>query len=206
MDRSQVGEIQYISHVDNVESILTLGILSDRRSAAIKHVSVASTLIKARRAPKQISAARTLPDYANLYLCARNKMMSGLLYGSNPVPIETLCVLQINETALDVPDAVIADGNASSEYTRFDPVPVGLPRLDFDRIHAEWWTRYEDVREKWEHGRVKNAELLIPDVLPPDYVTGALAPNEAVAAMLRPIMAPRPVVVAPYVFFAGPRT
>jgi hypothetical protein len=199
--RSQVGELYYIAPVVNIASIVAGGILSDRLAAKVPHASLASPLIKARRAPKPVSATRTLPDYVNLYFCARNKMMSKLLYDG--VPLESMCVLTVSEEALDIEDAAIADGNASSDYTRFDPVAVGLPQLDHDRIHAEWWTRHADVLEKWEHGRVKNAELLVPDVIPPELITGALAP---VAAILAPILRPREVVATKYVFFHGPNT
>jgi hypothetical protein len=203
LDRAEVGELFYIAPIDNVPSILRLGLLSDRRAAKVPHVSVASTLIKTRRAPKPVSRTRTLPDYVNLYFCARNKMMFGLVHST--VPAESLCVLRIATEVLDLSEAVIADGNASSDYTRFDPVPTGLARLDAERIHAEWWTRYDDDIEKWEHGRVKNSELLIPDFVPPSLITGALVATDAVAVRLRPVMTPRAVLVAPYVFFAGPR-
>jgi hypothetical protein len=202
--RTQVGELYYIAPVANVPSILATGILSARASGKVTHVSIASSLILSRRANKPVSATRKLPDYVNLYFCARNKMMSRLLYDG--VPRDSLCVLQVSERALDMPEAVIADGNASSDYTRFDPVPVGLPALDHDVIHAEWWTKYEDERDKWEHGRRKNAELLIPDVVPSKYIRGALAPMRSVAAALAPMMGALPVVVAPYVFFSGPKT
>ena len=204
MDRRDVGELFYIVPLPNVPSIIAIGLLSDVGAAAVAHKSVADPTIKARRATRTVSASHRLPDFVNLYFCARNKMMFKI-HANNP-SLDHMCVLRLSHRLLDIEDAVIADGNASSDYTRFDSVAVGLPRLDADRIHAEYWTHHPDEVDRWEHGRVKAAELLVLDVVDPEFILGGLVATATATAALRPMIAPRPVVVAPYVFFRGPKT
>lgn len=115
-----------------------------------------------------------------------------------------VCLLRISPNVLDLPNVVVADGNASSHWTtRFDPPAVGLPRIDFDRVHDRYWTHPDDQIEEWEHSRVKAAEVLIPDLVDPGYIVGAYAPTPGVAAALTAVIGPRDVRVARSPFFDG---
>ncbi len=201
MLRSEVGELFYITPVGNVRSIVTVGILSHNHAAPIRHTSVALDVIQEKRSHVRVSSSRMLHDHVNLYLCARNPMMYYVIHHN---PIEQVCLLRISPDVLDLPEVAVADGNASSSYTtRFDTPLVGLPRIDFERLHAKYWTNYEDQIEVWEHSRVKAAEVLVPDLLDPRHIIGAYAPTRSVATAVTAVIGRRDVQVARYPFFEG---
>jgi hypothetical protein len=197
MDRSQIGELFLIAPVANVRSILRYGILSNQRAARLAHRSVALQVIQQKREHIRVAPGRMLHDHANLYFCARNPMMFYVVHHN---PITDVCLLRVAPDVLDLPNVVVTDGNASSEYTRFDPPGVGLPRLNYERVHAQYWT-HDDLIARWEHSRVKCAEVLIPDSVPADYILGAYAPLPEVEATLAPMLPGRDLRLAPYPFF-----
>lgn len=197
MDRANVSELYYIVPRENIPSILEHGIVSNLRAARFDHSSVAMAVIQQRRDHVRIPGARRLHDYVNLYVCARNPMMYKLVMTSGS---SRIAVLGVSATVLDMSDVVIADGNAASGYTRFAPSPDGLKLIDHALVHGDW-SGYQDEREKWEHKRVKCAEVLVPDHVPPDMVSRVLVPAAAAIEAVAPLAAGRPVVAAPDVFF-----
>lgn len=132
MRREELTELHYITHMDNVQSILRLGILSNRRAAKVTHTSVAMQQVQDRRAQVVVPGGRKLHDYVNLYICARNPM----LYKRQGQHLE-LCVLQVSTDVLDLPGVVVTDANASSDYTRFAAAPAGLSIVDRDLTFAD---------------------------------------------------------------------
>lgn len=201
MDRSQIGELFYITPVSNVGSIISTGVLSHTRAVEIGHRSVALDVIQEKRERVRVSPTRMLHDHANLYVCARNPMMFYVVHHN---PIEDVCLLRVSPDVLDLDDVVVTDGNASSAWTtRFDPPSVGIPALDFDRVHARYWTHPNDQIEEWEHSRVKAAEVLVPDLVDPGHIIGAYAATPGVAALVAPLVGSRDVQLAPYPFFPG---
>ena len=83
-----------------------------------------------------------------------------------------LTVLCVSTEILDLPGAVITDGNAASDYTAFLPSPEGLGRIRKDLVFAEYWTD-NDIFEYWRKKRSKCAEVLIPNVTEPRFIIGA---------------------------------
>lgn len=125
--------------------------------------------IQDRRAKVEIPGGRPLHEYANLYLCARNPM----LYKRKDRHAE-LCVLRVSTDVLDLPDVVITDGNASSCYTLFAPAPSGLSRVDAEKTFARYWAGGDlDEIEQWRRKVAKCAEVLVPDRVGPELLTGA---------------------------------
>jgi hypothetical protein len=167
VERSDVRELHYITPVENVPSILARGILAHNLAARLAHRSVADEQVQGRRREKAVPGGRRLHDYVNLYICARNPMLFRL-HGDHP----KLCVLRVNPEVLDLPGAVIADGNAASGYTSFRPAPAGLSFVDKDTVFAERWTEGDQI-EVWEKTRVKCAEVLVPARVDPRWIVGA---------------------------------
>lgn len=120
------------------------------------------------RAKKMVPGGRPLHEYANLYICARNPMLFKRLNHHRE-----LCVLRVSPTVLDLPDVVITDGNAASKYARFGSSPGGLRNVDRDLTFAEYWTDQTDQIQELRNKTAKCAEVLVPDRVPPDYLTGA---------------------------------
>lgn len=200
MDIADIGELFFIVPIETVPSILVHGILSHDLAEKLPHRSIASSVIQDRRAKVVVPGGGRLHSYTNLYICQRNPMMIKILRDGH-VRHDELAVLRVSPDVLSLPRAVVSDGNASSDYTRFGASPAALANLDRDRIHAEWWTRHLDQRMVWEHGRVKCSEVLVPGVVDPATLIGAYASCEASATALRAIMTHHDVTIAAYGFF-----
>lgn len=174
MDRSEVVEFQCITPIANVGSIAAHGLLSHNQVAAaqLAHADVSNQLVQDRRAGRTLADARRprprpLHDYANVYFCGRNPMLFVL-----QERFTELCVLRIDESALDLDEAIISDGNASSDYTRFHASPGGLSVIDRAVTFAHYWT-HGDYYAQLEHKRRMCAELLVPDQIPRELIVGS---------------------------------
>jgi hypothetical protein len=168
MRRDELEELHYITAIENVPSVLERGILSHRRASRLEHRSVAMEEIQERRKGVVIPGGRPLHEYANLYINARNKMMYKIHNGHTDI-----CVLRVRTDVLDLPGVVIADSKASSDYVRFAASPGGLRFVNRDRVFAEYWTHPDDYIEQIRHGSEMCSEVLVPDRVEPEYITGA---------------------------------
>lgn len=195
MRRSDLNELHYIAHIDNVPSILAQGILCYERAQALSHVSVAMPEIQERRARRTVPSGLPLHEYANLYICARNPM----LYVLSHEHLD-LTVLRVSTNVLDLPGVIIADGNASSDYTAFWPSPAGLEKVQGDLVFAEYWTD-DDHIEYWRKKRIKCAEVLVPGVVEPRFITGAYVSCQESKRRFRATGAHLPVTINAGLFF-----
>ncbi len=169
MDRTELPELHYITHISNVRSILKYGILSHRQAARYDPVSVAMDEIQARRSVRIVPQGQPIHHYACLYLHARNPMLRKILSSH-----EKLTILRVSSDVLDTPGSIIADGNASSDYTRFYPSPDGLESIQSSLVLARYWTS-DDPYEYLHKKRSRCAELLVPNSIPPQLIIGAYA-------------------------------
>jgi ssDNA thymidine ADP-ribosyltransferase DarT-like protein len=164
----EISELHYITPLKNVPSILQRGILSHNRAAKLKHNDISMREIQDVRANKRVPGGLPLHDYANLYFNGRNKMMA-----KKRPEHDRLCVLRVSTEALNIPDAVIADQNASSKYALFLPSPLGLQKLQHDEIFVRSWKCPDDQIREWRLGSFVCAELLVPHVVAPKLILGA---------------------------------
>ena len=125
-DRWEASDDAARLHIENLDSILEHGLLSNNRITALglPHKSVASMVIQALR-EKKVPGGMPLHDYVNLYINGRNKMLNKVLRVESH---ESLMVLGISTNVLDIHDTVVSDRNAASSevYVRFKPAPEGL--------------------------------------------------------------------------------
>ncbi|TDC40809.1 DUF4433 domain-containing protein [Micromonospora sp. KC213] len=168
MERSRVGELHYIAPVVNLPSMAQWGLVSHNLAQKVRHASVAAAEIQDRRTGKRVPQGLLLHDYVNLYFDARNPMMSRLSNEACP----PIVVLRIDPSVLDLPNAIIADGNAAAGNTRFHPSPQGLAHLDADLVYARWWTDNDRIIY-WEKKRKRCAEVLIPQRVAVEFIKGA---------------------------------
>jgi hypothetical protein len=175
LTRADLAELHCIQPIENICSILERGILSNYGAKAVKHASVADPLIQDLREPVWVpgpnGTRRKLHSYANLYVNARNKMLSKLKYKYGDDL--GLCVLRVSLDVLDLPGVVVASQNASSDYARFAAAPGGLSNIDKDLVFAPSWKHPNDQIMEWRHGSIINAEVLVPDVVPAEFIEGA---------------------------------
>jgi len=185
--------------------ILQNGILSNYGAKAVKHKSVADPRIQNLREPVVVpvpgaARGRKLHSYANLYINARNKMLSKIKFKHGDLGI---CVLRVSCDVLDLPGVVIASQNASSGYARFAPSPGGLGRIDKDLVFARSWKHPDNQKAEWSHGSIINAEVLVPDVVPPEYIKGAYVSCKTAKKRLRAAIGDDtfPITINPDLFF-----
>lgn len=167
MRREELAELHHITKMANLPSIMEHGILSHRRATPISHKTIAMKEIQDRRTKVTVPGGRPLHEYANLYICARNPMM----YMRRNQYL-SICVLRIMPAVLDLPGVVVTDGNASSDYVSFRAAPGGLKIVDKDMTFADNWTD-SDYIQYLRKKTAKCAEVLVPDVLPPNFIFGA---------------------------------
>ena len=192
---ARVTELHCIMPIANLPSVVAHGILSYEGAARLQHMSVAMQPVQDRRDQKRVPQGLRLHQYANLYFNARNPMLYKRLGESG-----SLCVLRVSLDALAIPNVVVTDSNAASDYARFlHPSQSAL--INFDDVFAENWTHPDDRRRYFQHKSRKCAEVLVPRRISPELVTGAYVIDEAAAARLA-VQAPYlPVVVDPVLFF-----
>jgi hypothetical protein len=197
MTRDELPELGYIVPIATVPSILQRGILSHRRAEKIPHVSIAMDEVQKRRAKVTVPNGRALHEYANLYICARNPMLFKRK-GNH----DKICVLRVSTDVLDLANVVITDSNAGSSYVRFRPSPVGLAIVDAERTFARYWTHpNEDERERFRHTCEKCAEVLVPDVVSIQYITGAYVSGDLGQQGLKNIAPNLPITINADLFF-----
>ena len=151
-------ELYYITHIDNLQSILEKGILSHARSAQLKleYTSIYNEEVVSIRRNKTTPDGKSLWHYANLYFQPRNPMMYSIV---NTRDKENLVVISISNKVLHEYDVLVTDGNAANAPTQFYSRSDGLKILkhQWNTIRNDWWN--EDVGSK----RKIMAECLVPD-------------------------------------------
>ena len=84
MQGLDIRALYYITHIDNLPSILTTGILSHARIRAegVRYTSIYNVDIVNKRRKKNTPADKSLWHYANLFFQPRNAMLDDAL--ANP--------------------------------------------------------------------------------------------------------------------------
>lgn len=196
MERADIGELYYITPITNVVSIMQHGILSNKLSKKLPHKSVAMEVIQARRKTKRIPGAGKLHEYANLYFDAHNPMLSKLRDQN-----DRICILRVNASVLDLPDVIISDRNAASDWARFNNVIDGLAALDKDKIYASYWTNANNQYDLWENKSIKCAEVLMPDTVEPKYIVGAYVASQTALKAFQQLSIQLTVSIRSDIFF-----
>ncbi len=196
IDLSYIKDLHYITHIETIPSILKHGILSHKRAESIAHRSIADLLIQQRRENKQIPGGMKLHHYVNLYFDSHNPMLSKIRKRNHEIAI-----LEILKTILLVKDVIICDRNASSDYAAFYPVEIALNKLNFQMIYGRYWTKHMDSILLMEHKSIKCAEALIPNYVPPAYLSGIIVYDDSVKTRLESMRIPLQITIDSGMFF-----
>lgn len=195
LDKTKRQSVYNIQSIDNIPSIIRHGILSYNRAAVLEHKSIAMSDVQSRRDNILIPDGGSLHDYASAYFDPRNPM----LYKRKNMA-ESLCVLAISSTILDINRTIVSDGNAASGYSRFYSPEEGISKLDFAIIYDKWWLD-NDLCEQLRRKRIKCAEILVPDVISYEYIVGAIVVNEQVQRKLARQNFQKDIVIDHQIFF-----
>ncbi len=190
----------YITHVENIPSILQHGILSHGQIEAqnVPFTPIYDAGIVSSRKEKRTPEGVSLWEYANLYFQPRNPMMYRVVHEKQS---RDMAVVGVKPDVLQVPRVVLTDGNAASGPTEFFQVSDGLKVIEgqWKVIQAEYWNDRDGSKRKIM------AECLVPERITPDQIhTVFVVDHEARERVEK--LAGRvgvPIVPEPKFFFRG---
>ena len=166
----------YITHFDNVSSILDRGILSHSsiERERISHKSIYNSLVIDRRANRIVVEGKTLWDFANLYFQPRNAMLYSLVNGEKSLKDE-LAILCIKREILTRETVFVTDGNAASQDSQFFPIKdeKSILRIISEQADNDWWKRDDGSKRKIM------AECLVPNKVSPSYIQSIYVASDA---------------------------
>lgn len=194
----EIKSLYYLTHVENLPSILTHGILSHRlvEDRAVSYTSIYDVSIVGNRKAKIAPDGHSLWDFANLYFRPRNPMLYRVVHEKSE---KEIAVVVVQSHVMESPGVFLTNGNAASAATDFFPYKEGLKAVAaiWDTITSEWWSTADGSKRKIM------AECLVPGFIPPDMVHTVYVANHNIAQRVREIIHPRilPVVPEPAMFF-----
>lgn len=195
VERTKQTGLYNIQAIDNIPSIMRRGLLSNERAQRVTHTSIAMNEVQERRDNVKIPNGLKLHQYANVYFDPHNSMLSARRSQN-----ENICILKIDYQILDIPGVIISDRNASSDYASFYSPEMGMNLIDFDLVYARYWID-EDYFEQMRKKSIKCAEVLVPHVIPYDYVICAAVINEVAAEKLQNVGFDKQIQMEPRIFF-----
>jgi hypothetical protein len=193
----------YITHIDNLPSILDKGILSHKHIVEdkIPFTSIYDEEIIDRRKNIKTSDNRNLWDFVNLYFQPRNAMLYRVVFFSGK-NIDDIILIGVKSSILNKPDIYITTGNAASSNSEILQKLEAKDKIKDikEKTDKEWWTPENDSK------REVMAECLVPDVVFPAYIqeiyTSSLSSSQKVKKMIKKEI---PVIPEPTLFFLSSR-
>lgn len=168
MSRPSISQLYYITHINNVLSILERGILSHGiiEKENIPFTPIYDTEIVNKRRDMRTPDGGSLWSFANLYFQPRNAMLYRLVFFGKSTDASNIAVLAVRFDVLNRADIFISTGNAASLYSDILPAHEGRKVLSQIRraVDKKWWN--EDDGSK----REMMAECLVPDTIPPGFI------------------------------------
>ena len=155
--------INHMTHIKNLKSILEEnGLRSYNLIQNSSHISLANEDVQKGRASITVkSSGRPLHDYVPIYFGFKTPMVAW-----NQNRNEDLIFLRFPLEILQIPGAIITDGNARATRSSFYPFQIidDLSRVDTKAIQTLKYAHDQDLKRR------KQAEILIPDFLPISYL------------------------------------
>lgn len=190
--------LYYITHINNVPSILKRGILSHERveKEHIQFTPIYDAKIVANRREKRAPDGRNLWSFANLYFQPRNAMLYRVVCEKSA---NDIVFLAVRPDILSRPDIFISTGNAAHSLSDILPAREGrkvISRIKKD-IDKEYWTEEDGSKRKMM------AECLIPDVVLPEFIQAIYVASHEVAEKMKTLLPQSniPVIPEPRMFF-----
>lgn len=185
MKYAPINELYYITHINNVPSILREGILSHDLIEArkISFTPIYNADIVAKRRDMKTPDGRSLWSFANLYFKARNPMLYKVVFFGESTDADDIAVLGVQMSILNKPDIFVSTGNAASVLSNILPAREGKKAIPQIRknIDKEYWTEESGSKRKIM------AECLVPGIIPPELITGIYVASHKAADKVRPL-------------------
>jgi hypothetical protein len=196
--KPEVKSLYYITHIDNLPSIFSKGILSHRliEELQIPYTRIYDEVIVSNRRAKLVPDGRSLWDFANLYFQPRNAMLFRVLHERGE---KQIVVLGVNSEVLSTAGVFVAAGNAANAETEVFLREQGMKEIFkmWGIISGEYWNSMDGSKRKMM------AECLVPERVPSDHIHSIyVATHEVSEAITRMGLPGRvSVVPEPSIFF-----
>jgi hypothetical protein len=187
----------YITHVDNIDSILRYGILShalvEKRN--ISFTPIYNAQIVSNRRTKMTPNGDSLWNYANLYFQPRNPMLYRVIHEKDK---KDIAIVGIRPDILKQQNSFVSTGNAASSPSEILPIKNGIKAIYemWKIINSEWWNDTDGSKRKIM------AEYLVPSSVPSNLIQEIYVANDTIAKNIRKDISPDvPVIAEPRMFF-----
>lgn len=176
----KIKQLFYITHIDNVASILKHGIMSHRQieETKIPFTRIYDAQIVSSRQNRQTPDNKSLWEYANVYLQARNPMLYRVLCEKDASEI---AVIGVDRSIMTTAGSFFSAGNAASYSS--DIVPIKDSANAFKEVKNsldnQWWNDVDGSKRKIM------AECLIPTNIDPEYLRTIYVSNDANAEKVK---------------------
>jgi len=190
--------LYYITHIDNLPSILENGILCHKRvkEENIKFTPIYDKEIVENRMKKKVDR-HSLWDFVNLYFQPRNAMLYRVMFFSRVKP-EDIIIIGLKSSVLGKKNIFITNGNAASPYTEiFSSLKAqNIVKSIREKTDKEWWASEDGSK------RELMAETLVPDNVNPQSISEIYVSNHNALSKVRQICEKNmPVIPEPELFF-----
>jgi hypothetical protein len=206
-----INQLHYISHIENIPSILKLGILShgiiDKQKIKflsffkkVKFTPIYDEEIILIRKNRKTPDNKSLWEYVNLYFQPRNPMLYRVVCEQSA---ENIAVLGVDFDVIKLADAFVTDGNAASISSYIVPAKEHKEVINPLKkvLNGEWWTDDDQIDSK----RKIMAECLVPEKIEPGYIKAIYVADDSIAAEVKKkIFIKIPVIPEPHLFFKNP--
>jgi O-acetyl-ADP-ribose deacetylase (regulator of RNase III) len=198
MKKTGVNGLYYITHINNVPSMLTHGIYSHEKieTEHIEFTRIYDENIVANRHDIHVPDGRNLWKFANFFFQARNPMLYRV---TNEKSVKDIAIVSVKPNILDRLDIYISTGNAAHSLSDILPVGEGLKILPqiLNDTKVEWWNEADGSKRKIM------AECLVPDMLPPEGIQAIYVSGHETKEKLEPLVREHnvPIIPEPHMFF-----
>ncbi len=161
-------------HIDNIPHILKCGfVLATSEDASENYVPIGDpSLIEVRR---NYHKEYDLKDYIPFYFGKRTPMLFVIQRGFNNVPRQhaeniVYCAIRLEDVFNSSVDCIFTDGHAVNEITEFyskEKLSIVDNYVKYNDVDAKYW---ENTEEDPDRKRRKEAELLVKEKLPPEFI------------------------------------
>lgn len=203
---NQLKYVFRLTHIDNIKYIMSKGLV--RASSPLRdenYVSIGDVQVIQVRKDRKFQGYQ-LSDFMPFYFGPRSPMLYVIQHGYNGVrkvkPEDIVyCVVRIEDIKKNDIDCIFTDGHALSSLTNYY-YKSSLANLNnivnYDDVYSTFWNIEDDPDLK----RRKEAELLINEDLPAQYIRGIVVYNDKAKEYLINLgVAAELIVVMPGYYF-----
>jgi len=199
MTNGSIRNLYYITHINNLPSILKFGILSHNQiiEKKIDFTPIYEESVVNRRQSIKTPDGRSLWDFANVYFQARNPMLYRVMLEKSK---EEIIVIAISPSILKDKCLYFADGNAACNETAIWPIKEAksrLPKMLRGDLAREYWSSTDGSKRRIM------AECLVPGSIRPELINQIFVPSYECKISIQKIIGIRaiPIIPEPKMFF-----